>query len=165
MSVVAVKVYPNKVVMAADSFVGFGWTSQLKDKDVKIFRQNGMVVGCVGYAQSIALFKIYCRDRKPARDDEDAIIDFVAEFVKWAKDKVDSYIHESDFMIIYKHKAWLIDSSFYYKQITDYASMGAGQDMAQTALYLGKSPKEAVEAACELSIYCELPVAVYEVPA
>lgn len=163
MSVIAVKVYSNKIVMAADSFVGFSRDTQLKDKDVKIFKQNGLVVGGVGYANDISLFKLYCRDRKPARSDEDAMIDFVSQYVKWAAERVKDYKLQTDFMIITGKKAWLVSSSGYIKRITDYRSMGAGQNMAQTALHLGKSAKEAVEVACELSIYCEKPVNVVEV--
>lgn len=163
MSVVAVKVHTNKIVIAADSFVGFGWSTQLKDKDVKLFKQNGLVCGGVGYAHSISLFKLFCRDRKPARDDEDAIIDFIADFIKWSTERIKDYKHETDFMIVYKGRAWYVSSGFYVKEILDYRAMGAGQDMAQTALHLGKSAKEAVAAACELSVYCEKPVHEIEV--
>jgi len=162
MSVVAVKVDQNKITMAADSFVGFGYGTQLKDKDVKLFKQNGLVVGGVGYANSISLFKLFCRDRRPARDDEDAIIDFVSTFIEWAGKKVSNYKHQTDFMIVYKNRVWYVDSSFYVKEVLDYRAMGAGQDMAQTALFLGKNVKEAVEVACELSVYCENPVNVIE---
>lgn len=169
MSVVAIKVYVNKIVIGADSFVGFSRDTQLKDEDVKLFKQNGMVVGGVGYATDIALFKLFCRDRKPARADEDAILDFITEFVTWGQTKIknnaahNAYVNNTDFMIIDKKRAWYISSGYYLKEITDYRAMGAGANMAQTALYLGKNVKEAIGVACELSIYCEKPVNVFEV--
>jgi hypothetical protein len=40
--------------------------------------------------------------------------------------------------------------------------LDSGIDYALTALYLGLSVKEAIEAACDLSIFCEKPVNVIE---
>lgn len=163
MSVVAVKVYKNRIVIGADSFISFGYYTQRKDEGAKIFKQNNMVVGCVGYAKDMTLFKLYCRDRKPARNDEEAIIDFMAEFIKWAKAIDKDYKCRSSFMIVYQKKAWLVDDSFYLNEITTFQAMGAGQDMAQTAMHLGRSVKEAIAVACEISIYCEKPVVTFEV--
>lgn len=40
--------------------------------------------------------------------------------------------------------------------IDDYYAIGAGQDYANGALYMGATPKEAVKAACELcAMVCE----------
>jgi hypothetical protein len=41
-------------------------------------------------------------------------------------------------------------------EVFDFISIGAGEDFANAALYLGHTPKEAVKVACELSCYvCE----------
>ena len=37
-------------------------------------------------------------------------------------------------------------------------AIGAGEDYALASLHLGHTAKEAVETACELSVYCERPV-------
>ena len=54
MSVVAAKVFEDKVVMAADSILVKGW-SKRNSNFAKIAGINGMIVGGVGYAQEISL--------------------------------------------------------------------------------------------------------------
>lgn len=158
MSVVAVRVYKDKIIIGADSFVGFSRDTQLKDKDVKLFKQNGMIIGGVGYARDVSLLKLFSRDRKPARSDEDSIIDFITEFIEWAKKRIKDYELETEFTIIYNNKAWFLSPGLYLKRIKDYRAMGAGQDIAQAILFLGKGVKDAIDIACELSIYCEKPI-------
>jgi hypothetical protein len=52
---------------------------------------------------------------------------------------------------------------FWCKEVTDYTAIGAGMDFALAALYLGNSVKEAIKAACHLSVYCEEPVNIIEI--
>lgn len=163
MSVVAVKIEKNKIVIGADSFVGFSYDSQLKDKDVKIFKQNGLIVGCVGYATDCSLFRVFSKTRKPSGSREEDILEFVVEFIDWCKRKDNNFKLTSNFMIIFEKRVFLVTGNLYIKEIRTYESMGAGQNMAQTALMLGKSVKESIEVACELSIYCEKPVNIFEV--
>lgn len=47
-------------------------------------------------------------------------------------------------------------------QIKDYVAIGAGDDFATAALYLGHTPREAVEVACNLSCYVAGPIVEYE---
>lgn len=162
MSVVAVKKYKDKIVIGSDSFVGFSNDTQLKDKDVKVFEHNEIIVGGVGYARDISLFRLFSRDRRPTRNNEDGIIEYITEFIEWANKKTKNYELESDFMIIYENRAWYISCEFYLKEIDNYRSMGAGKNMAQTALFLEKSVEESINVACELSIYCEKPVNIIE---
>lgn len=163
MSVVAVKIYPSKIVIGADSFVGFNYDTQLKDKDVKIFRQNGLVVGGVGYATDIVLLKLFSKTRKPERPDEDSILNYLIEFRDWMRKKNDKYENKTDFMVVFKSKAFLATSSLYIKEIKTFEAMGAGMNMAQTALHLGCNVREALNVATELSIYCEKPLNIFEV--
>ncbi len=53
--------------------------------------------------------------------------------------------------------------SFFVQEITDFAAIGAGRDFALAALHLGHDARKAVEVACKLSVYCEVPVKAYEV--
>jgi ATP-dependent protease HslVU (ClpYQ) peptidase subunit len=52
---------------------------------------------------------------------------------------------------------------FFIKEVTEYTSIGAGMDFALSALYLGKSVKDSIKAACHLSVYCEEPINIIEV--
>jgi ATP-dependent protease HslVU (ClpYQ) peptidase subunit len=163
MSIVAVKIYKNKIVIGADSFVGFGYGSQLKDRNVKIFQHNDMTVGCVGYASDCTLFRLFTQNRQPKTATEDDIVEFFVEFIDWCKKKDGSYKCESSFIIVFHKKAFYIDAGFYIKEIKKYYSMGAGQDMAQTALMLGKDVKESIAVACEMSCCCEKPINLFTI--
>ncbi|KKN71757.1 hypothetical protein LCGC14_0418230 [marine sediment metagenome] len=162
MSIVVVKIEKNKLVIATDSFIGFGWGTQLKDKEAKLFRQNGMIVGCVGYASDITWFRAYTKTRKLKGMQEEDVIEFMTDYIEWARKKFSDYKNQSSFIICQDGKAVFVTSDFYVKEIKDYRAMGAGQDFSLTAFHFGKSAKEAVEIACELSIYCEKPVNVME---
>lgn len=59
MSVVAAKVYKDKIVMAADSIVVRGWSKRTDHDIVKINKINDMIVGSTGYAQELSLMWQY----------------------------------------------------------------------------------------------------------
>ena len=46
-------------------------------------------------------------------------------------------------------------------EISDYIAIGAGEQFANAALYLGHTPKEAVKVACDLSCYVSEPIIEY----
>ena len=64
---------------------------------------------------------------------------------------------ETTYKFVYDKKVFNIEG-FYVKQVTDYAAIGAGMDFALAALYLGKTVKDSIKAACHLSVYCEEPI-------
>jgi ATP-dependent protease HslVU (ClpYQ) peptidase subunit len=161
MSVVAVKVTKNKITIGADSILVSGWTQE-KDKLAKLGEVNGMVIGDVGNAQEGALFMVFCKTRKPREASVDALIEFMSEFQDWLNKKIGETTLKNEYIIIFDGKAFLMEG-FYIKEITDYTAIGAGMDFALAALYLGNSVKEAIKAACHLSVMCEEPVNIIEI--
>jgi ATP-dependent protease HslVU (ClpYQ) peptidase subunit len=161
MSVVAVKVTKNKITIGADSILVSGWTQE-KDKLAKLGEVNGMVVGDVGNAQEGALFMVFCKTRKPREASVDALIEFMSEFQDWLNKKIGETTLKNEYIIVFDGKAFLMEG-FYIKEITDYTAIGAGMDFALAALYLGNSVKEAIKAACHLSVMCEEPVNIIEI--
>ena len=61
------------------------------------------------------------------------------------------------YIIAYKGKAFGIEKMLVFP-IDDYYAIGAGEDFASGALYMGASPKEAVKAACELCAFVSEPI-------
>ena len=53
-------------------------------------------------------------------------------------------------------------NDMFVREIKDYFAMGAGEDFATAALYLGHSPEEAVKTACEISCFVAEPIVVEE---
>lgn len=161
MSVVAVKVTNKKITIGADSIIAFGWTQE-KDKLAKLEEVNGMIIGSVGMAQEGALFRVFCRTRKPRAADVESIVDFMSDFQDWLKNKIDDSTVENGYILVFDKKVFNIEG-FYVKEITDYTAIGAGMDFALAALYLGNSVKDSIKAACHLSVYCEEPINIFEV--
>jgi len=157
MSVVAVKVYKDKIEIASDSIRVTGYTQE-KDKLAKLWEVNGMVLGAVGLCEESAMFKIFMSTRKPREASEDAVADYMAEFIEWYRKKDDKLNKlQNSYFLVTDRTVFLIDN-FYIRKIDDYYAIGAGMDYALTALYLSRSVEESVAVACELSIYCEKPI-------
>jgi ATP-dependent protease HslVU (ClpYQ) peptidase subunit len=161
MSVVAVKITKNKIIIGADSILVSGYTQE-KDKLAKLFKNEWMVVGDVGEAQEGALFQIFSKTRKPRESSVEGITEYMFDFFQWKREKTDSDKLENSYIIIFENKSFLIEG-FYVKEITDYAAIGAGMDFALAALYLGSSVNDAIKTACHLSILCEEPINIISV--
>jgi ATP-dependent protease HslVU (ClpYQ) peptidase subunit len=161
MSVVAVRVEKNRIIIGADSILVSGSTQE-KDKLAKLFQNEFMVVGDVGEAQEGALFQIFSKTRKPRESSVEAITEYLFDFFSWKKEKTESTELVNSYIIIFENKAFLVEG-FYVKEVKDYTAIGAGMDFALASLYLGSTVEEAIRTACHLSIYCEEPINIIEV--
>ncbi len=163
MSVIAAKVYQDKIVIAADSILVRGWSkkSNRKNDFQKIAQINGMIIGGVGTAEANSLMFLFAETHKPARADERGIAEYFAEFAKWAKGYADVNTIENDYLIAYSSKLFSVEG-FFVAEVGNYEAIGAGEDFANTALYLGLTPERAVSVACEMCCMVSGPVVQYE---
>ncbi len=162
MSVVACRVYDDRIEIASDTITVWGTTQRKNDgkrgEYAKLMKINNLILGSVGTCEENALFQQFCATHSPRESSEDALLEFIGEFADWKKKKTElTYGQDNDYIIIIGGKAYYIER-FWVKYISDYAAIGAGKEYALSALYLGHGVKSAVDAACELSIYCERPV-------
>jgi len=159
MSVVAVKKTDTEVQIAADSIIMRGWQLQEKNKDAKIFKVNErLVIGGAGLCRDVELLRIFMKSNMPAENTPTAIVDMVEEFIGWVKQKDGAQQPDSAFIIVFDGHAYVAYCDLYVREIEDCHAIGAGQDFAMAAMSLGKSAKDAVKCACELSTFCEAPV-------
>lgn len=161
MSVVAIRIEKDKIVIGADSILVHGYTQE-KDKYAKLEEVNGMVIGSVGTAREGALFRLFARTRKPRESTDDGILEFLSDFQDWMNKKTGETRINNSYILVYDGNAFMIDG-FYIKQVNSYTAIGAGEDFALAALYLGSSVKESIQAACHLSTMCEEPVNIITV--
>ncbi len=165
MSVVAVKVQKDKIVIGSDSIRTEGWTQE-KDKEAKLWSIDGStILGAVGRCDEAFLFKQFLETHRPKEATEERILDLWAEFTQWLKAVMQDgnyKIVNSAFILIFQSKAFFIEG-FFIREIKDYYAIGAGMDYARAALYLGASVEKAIKTACELSIVCEQPINIMEV--
>ena len=162
MSVIAAKVYNDKVVMAADSIIVKGW-SKRNANFAKIADINSMILGGTGTAHELSLMWHYMKTHKPASPTEKDVLTFIIEFAQWKNSMVGDSNVGNSYLLIYQGHLFEIDHMFVH-EVFDYVSIGAGDDFASAALYLGHDPKDAVKVACELSCYVCEPIIEYSMP-
>lgn len=161
MSVVATKVYKDRIEMCADSIIVCGYSKNTKGDFTKIHKDNGMIIGTVGNAEEGSLMWHYMSTHKPSNATEKDILSFIIEFANWKKDLIGNSSVRNSYLLAYDGKVFMIDNMLVY-EISSYEAIGAGQDFANAVLHLGHSPKEAVKVACELSCYVAEPIIEYK---
>lgn len=160
MSVVAARVYEGKVVMAADSIIIKG-SSKRNTNFSKIAEINDMIVGGCGSAEEMSLMWHYMQTHKPSSPSEKDVLAFIVEFSKWKNDLIGKCDIENSYLLIYQGHLFESECMFVH-EVHDYVAIGAGEDFASAALYLGHTPKGAVEVACALSCYVCEPIVQFE---
>jgi ATP-dependent protease HslVU (ClpYQ) peptidase subunit len=163
MSVVACRVTEKGFEIASDSITVRGHTQTRGQTSThsKLYETNDVVVGSVGSAEENSLFRLFVETHRPAHANEDAILEFMAEFSDWKKKRMDRSNIDNDYMIGFSGLVYTVES-WHVERIKSYMAIGAGMSFALAALYLGHTAKKAVETAIELSIYCEAPILVIE---
>ena len=165
MSVVVAKVYADRIEMASDSIAVRGWSkvNNAANKIIKMMKYNDMIIGGCGTAEEASLLFHYMKTHTIDNVDERGILDFIIEFKKWKNDLTGNNSMSNDYILAYKGKCFGISGMLVFP-IEDHYAIGAGEDFAQGALFMGASPREAVKAACELSaMVCE-PVKLESIP-
>ncbi|MEG1044799.1 MAG: hypothetical protein RSF81_08530 [Oscillospiraceae bacterium] len=162
MSVVCAKVYKDKIKMAADSIVVRGYSKDTKGDFVKLQKINEMIIGSSGNCDECSIMWQYMKTHKPAKSDERAVLDFIIEFSRWKRDLTGDNSLINAYILAFDGKLFFIQGMF-VNEIKDYCAIGAGEDFANAALYLGHTPREAVKVACELSCYVAEPIVEEEI--
>ena len=160
MSVVAVKVYDKEIIMSADSIIVHGDTDKTPVGRGKIFEVNGMLIGTSGYASEGIHMALFAENHTPLSMDDREITKWLYEFVSWrckefGIDPKNEY--QNQYLIAYKGKVFYCYAG-YVGEVNDFFAIGAGQNYARAALYLGHSPAESVRVACALSCYVDEPI-------
>lgn len=159
MSVVAVKVYKDRIEMASDSIMVKYWSKipKAENKFVKMQKINDMIIGGVGDAEETSLLYHYMKTHTIDNVDEKGVLDFILEFRRWKNDFTNNNSFTNTYILAFKGKAFYIENMLVVP-IDDYYSIGAGEDFANGAMYMGASPREAVKASCELCAMVAEPI-------
>ena len=90
MSVVAARIYDDRIEVAADTICvrGSSKMNSAEKKITKLFRFQDLVVGGVGMSEEISLFQRFMKNHTVKDLNEDGVLDFLIEFKKWKKDLV-----------------------------------------------------------------------------
>lgn len=159
MSVVAARIYEDRIEVAADTICvrGSSKMNSAEKKHTKLFRFQDLVVGGVGMSEEISLFQRFMKNHTIKDLNEDGVLDFLIEFKKWKKDLVGDADIENRYIIASKGKCFSTNKLFVFR-VNDYYAIGAGDDFARGAMYMGATPEEAVKVACDLCVYVSEPI-------
>lgn len=161
MSVIAAKVYNSRIEIAADSIVCRGWSKNTTGNFTKLNQDNGMIVGATGECQETSLLWHFMRTHKPDGHNTKDILAFIIEFSQWKGTVIGNGNVNNSYLLAFEGHLFEIENLFVH-EIKNYCAVGAGEDYANAALYLGHSPREAVKTACELCCYVAEPIVQYE---
>lgn len=170
MSVVAVKKDLTKISISADSILMSSQTnlnspgSPNQKSFTKIFSINKMIIGVVGDAEDCGLMAIFAETHNPKVPDIDSVTKFIVEFRKFKQELGGNVNSCSDFILCYQGHVFDIQGLM-AMEIKTYFAIGAGEEYAMAALYLGHSTEEAVEVTCDLCCYVDKPIITYTMDA
>lgn len=124
----------------------------------KLFSESGLTVGGTGYSYETNLFAHFLRNHRPLAPHQYAVVDLMLEFEEWlAKKRSDTKI-QNQYLIAVDCSLFRVYDGLSVFSVPEFEAIGAGEDFAKSALHCGKTPMEACVVACELSIYCSLPI-------
>jgi ATP-dependent protease HslVU (ClpYQ) peptidase subunit len=160
MTVIAACKTSDAIIFAADTQIstGFGKTTSSDIIHSKLFEQNGMIIGSTGDCYEGTLMELFSRNHKPINAERLSVIDFLVEFREWIRKKEGGYSPKNGFLIAFEGKLFRVCGGLEIYEVKKFEAIGCGEDFAKAALLLGHSPREAVEVACQLSVFCSEPI-------
>ena len=163
MSTVAGQRFENKIVLAADTRVSssLGTRIDLGQSFSKLGEGVDFIYGSAGYSSEVSLFNLYARDHSIGTGGVVRVIEYLVEFSRWKADMTGDPDIKNSYILA--HSSGLFSTEFFaVDEIEYYCSIGSGKEHSLAALYLGKDVSEAVQVACALDCYSDLPVLIKE---
>lgn len=162
MSVVAVKVSKDKIVIGADSQSTSYWHN--KNSTNKVYKiSDEFVIGGVGYTSHNQMMSMFCETNKPAGNRKRDILEFFVQFHEHMKKKDTDYRPHNSWLLAFSGKAFWVTDDLLIDEVNDYHTIGSGMEYARAGLYLDKTVEESIKIACDLTVFCGEPIEVFEV--
>jgi ATP-dependent protease HslVU (ClpYQ) peptidase subunit len=161
MTVIACKKFNGSIVIAADSQTSLGYNHIIPNetkKTAKIVVTNGFCFGSSGEAFETVFLEIFSRNRRPESASVIGVIDFLMDFEAWGKGKCNDFKSSNHYIFIIDGKIFQTWGGIVTEERESYTAIGSGENYAMTALYLGKTPEEAVQVAIDLTPWCCGPI-------
>ncbi|WP_165073305.1 hypothetical protein [Paludisphaera rhizosphaerae] len=156
MSVIACRVYADRIEMAADSILVSGWSQRTDAKHTKLVKVRDVVVGSCGLASESGLMQLFLMTHRPKFADVDSVLEFMGEFATWKGKRINDSTTTNQYILAFDGKAF-VTQEYFVDEVVNYYAIGAGQDFATAVLHLGGNPSDAVDTAIALSVFCAAP--------
>jgi len=156
MTVIAAKIYDGNIQMACDSMVTRGRHKKSTGYPCKIIEGKDFILGFCGDAVILPLLTMYSKNHIIGNDgDADRIVEWCSEFLEYVKKKTNEWKGSLKASLLLAHSSglFLIEDWLPIK-VDDWCATGSGYEHAESALYLGHTPVEAVDVAINLAYGC-----------
>lgn len=163
MTVIAGKVESDRIVIGSDSQVTWGWQSKELIDDGKLMVLPDLIVGGAGYGSHLNYMAIYLENHKPRTSEKRDVLEFFVEFHQWIDKMIKDFKPYNRWLIAYDGRLISVTSDLSVNY-HDFWAVGSGWEYARTALHLGHSVEEALQIACDLTVFCAPPLVVRELP-
>ena len=161
MSVIAARVYNDRIVIASDSIVV---KESLKRTNFKKLQKiNNIIVGGCGVAEELALFFEFVRHTPSPEPNIAGLQSYMLQFANMKEYYTKETKSECTYLLIVEGKLFEIEGMF-VQEVVDYTAIGEGEDYALAALYLGHTVEEAVKVACDLCCFVSEPIIQFNYP-
>jgi hypothetical protein len=170
MTVLVAQNTKNKIILAADTGAFYGQYHKIhldNHKGIsKITQINDLVISSCGCSAELTNFLLFCNTRKPEGIKLIDIHRFFMSFGKWMKEEGVKEKNEvnNNYFLIFDKKLFHFSGGA-TKEILedDFETDGAGFKEAYMAMYLGKTPKEAIDLTVEMNIWTSGEAQVVEI--
>jgi len=157
MTVIIAQNNKDNIIIASDSGLYRGYSKihggENHQKLSKNKQVNGITIASTGYKADSLNFDVFVETRKPESNSLLSMQRYFVDFRKWLSDQSLEF-KGTNFFLCYKNKLYhYMEEAVYEILENEYQCDGAGSVEAYTAMYLGKTPKQAVKIASELNIY------------
>ena len=160
MTVIIAQNLKDKIVLSADSSVFQGHNKYHSNNHInwrKIRQVNGITFSSCGLLKDIINFELYCSTRKPESNTALSMQRFFVDFKKWLNENkliTDNDSLNSNFFVVYDGMLFHYMEGAIYEIIKgEFQTDGAGKCESYMAMYLGKTPKEAVELTIKMNVW------------
>lgn len=163
MTIVACKIYSDKIVMGCDSQLTDNKRHEASEFNTsKITKvSNEFYFGSAGLYSEMGLFELFCSEHVPEGNSRMDILKHRINFLAWKADVTgDEENTNNQYLIYFQGKVFYVQE-FAILEIKQFMSIGSGEAYAYAALAMGNTVKRALEIAGKLDPDCNLTFEIF----
>jgi ATP-dependent protease HslVU (ClpYQ) peptidase subunit len=153
VTVIAAKVYDDKIVMSCDSMATRGYHHRKSGFPEKIIEGQDFLAGVCGDASVMSLLMMFAKNHPIGEGGVARVVEWCAEFLEFAKNKTDSWGGDASLVLAHRTGLFIIDG-WIPLAVKDWCAHGSGYQHAEAALYLGHDTEKAVDVAVNMAYGC-----------
>jgi ATP-dependent protease HslVU (ClpYQ) peptidase subunit len=172
MTVIAVYLTDDMIVLGADTQVTYGDNKILESYYGKLYKINNLYLGCSGSCLEAQFFRRFLETKRlrsnfTESDFSDLILEFYDEYKARTKGEAGSLYNQ--YLLVHDGKAFIF-SNWLIKEVEEFEAIGSGRETARTAFevyrQLGEPPDIAtiLKVTCKIDLYCHEPITLYSIP-